>query len=343
MSCSEWLRRLQVFLVLAVVNGVFAGYAVLAKVVLSDGLDAGVFVLLRDTGAGLFLLLVARLKAGKWVWPDKEDRLACVFLGLFGVYFGQYYLVLGLDQTDAVTTSLWTNTAPVFTFAWGVALGREILQPKRLNFWMKITGLVLSIGGAVFASVTMAIGASSSGDSSSGSGKGSMVLGCVYFFCLECFGSLFYYLQKHLLDKGYAAIHVTAWGYACGTCFMLMVIFPRVTELNWRLSVLDIVAVASVVFLTSSLCYFLLAWANQRTNPILVVALSPLQIIFTILLEFVFFGDAPEVFQICGAVAIVVGLALFVYSKLQENAEETKDLLGTEEESDGGSVQGVNV
>jgi hypothetical protein len=102
-SCRTCLRRTQVALVLAFVQLVFSGYALISQWALkcdkdthhdsgsgSDGVDASessclnpaVFIVCRDVGCSIVLLLAGRIQAREWLWPAKQDRFIFVLIGI---------------------------------------------------------------------------------------------------------------------------------------------------------------------------------------------------------------------------------------------------------------------
>lgn len=102
-GCAVWLKRLRIALVLAFVQLCFSGYAIISQAVLSpaahhaDGSDGSaggpgrkplspaVFIVCRDVGCSLVLLLAGRIQAGKFLWPHKQDRFLFVLIGICNV------------------------------------------------------------------------------------------------------------------------------------------------------------------------------------------------------------------------------------------------------------------
>jgi hypothetical protein len=95
-----WLLRLRVALVLTFVQLCFSGYAIISQSVLhkssatgsgSGGHDDGkalnpaVFIVCRDVGCSIVLLVAGRIQAGKFMWPDPQDRFLFVLIGICNV------------------------------------------------------------------------------------------------------------------------------------------------------------------------------------------------------------------------------------------------------------------
>ena len=136
-DCWTCLSRIQVALVLALVQLIFSFYAIVTQWALhhSDDGSAGgdeakpmnpaVYNVLRDVGCSIVLIIAGRVKSGEFMWPESNDRFIFVLIGVCNVYFGQYFNVLGVTYANALTSSIWQNTIPVFTLIIGLLSGIE--------------------------------------------------------------------------------------------------------------------------------------------------------------------------------------------------------------------------
>ena len=101
-STGVWacLLRLRVALVLTFVQLCFSGYAIISQSVLHKGSSSGsgsgstgegkalnpaVFIVCRDVGCSIVLLLAGRIQAGKFLWPEPKDRFLFVLIGICNV------------------------------------------------------------------------------------------------------------------------------------------------------------------------------------------------------------------------------------------------------------------
>lgn len=288
-------------------------------VVKKPAIDPGIFIICRDVGASITLLVAARLYSGKWSWPDVADRFSFVLLGVCNVYFGQYCFVVGIALTDALTGSLWQNTLPVFTLVLSVIAGTENLPLAKRHSWIRLLGIGFTVAGAAAYSVLQA--------SSKNNHEANIFLGTTFFFFQCLFGSWFFVIQKKLLKK-YSSIHVVAWGYAVGGLLMVLVVLPQSlladNGAGWdalkKPRVLE--AVAFVIFISSSLCYGIYGWANKRSTPVFVVAIGPSQIIFTAVLRYFILGQDPSEGAYVGSALVTLGVVFFVAGQLMMEAEQ---------------------
>lgn len=46
------------------------------------------------------------------------------------MYFGQYFFVMGIKYTDALSGSIWQNTIPIFTLFMGLLSGLEKIDMR---------------------------------------------------------------------------------------------------------------------------------------------------------------------------------------------------------------------
>eukprot|EP01043_Picozoa_sp_COSAG02_P070797 COSAG02_NODE_12681_length_1510_cov_1.488306_2_plen_113_part_00 len=93
----ECLVRLRVAVVLTFVQLCFSGYAIISQSVLhksstgsgsgdeEKALNPAVFIVCRDVGCSIVLLLAGRIQAGKFLWPDPQDRFLFVLIGICNV------------------------------------------------------------------------------------------------------------------------------------------------------------------------------------------------------------------------------------------------------------------
>jgi len=320
-SAGQRRRLVQALAALTFVQLSISAYNVLAKSATDAGMDPGVLVLTRDSTTATICIFACRVATGSWsaLLPRQEHRLSFVVLGLFGVYFGQYFNVVGLAEGTAVLSAVWQNTSPAATYVLGVALGTERLGANGVTA-LKVVGVTAAVAGTVVSS----LGAAQRSDSERMTGlfgasgvAHNAAFASVFFALAVLFGGAgFYHLQKRLLREGYAPIQVVAWFYATGVFELALVLLPHALDAAmWRLNQADAVAIGLGMCLWPLLAY-LLAYANDRASPVIVMALSPLQILGTMVLDYAMHGAVPGAEEIAGAAAVASGLALFVAGAL---------------------------
>lgn len=288
---------------LTFVFAAFALYTVLTSKALDEGLSPGVLVLLRDMFCTFVLVLNLRLRESPSLLPHPEDQAPIILLGIFGLYFGQYLGIVGIQHSDAVLVSLWGNLAPVATYLLGLILRTEQCALDWVSA-LKLSGLVVTVTGAVMATL---------GDSKAGTGSGitSLAVATVCFLLQVLFGSaVFWHLQKLLLGKGYSVHQMAAWYYTSGMAVLLLVVVPHTSSSDWTFNKDDLTALG-VAIPVWPLCAFLLTFANEHATPTTVMVFSPAQIVFTFLFDYLLYGQRPSLVELAGAACVVLGLLLF--------------------------------
>ena len=122
---------------------------------------------------------------------------------------------------------------------------------------------------------------------------------------------------------------MVAWYYFYGVVLMGMVVLPSALEPSlWRFTEADWIALAYGV-VAWPLAAFLLAWSNSMATPVTVMALSPMQIVFTLGIEIVWgkrsafgTGGFGSTMQRTGIAAVVMGLASFVAGYAMKNGND---------------------
>jgi len=332
----------RVVLALVLVQVTFALYNVLTKTALRGGLDPGVFVLLRDGCTAAVVSMAARQRGSepkRFARPaDDGDTLRFWLLGVFGLYFGQYFVVLGLQRGTAVLASLWQNCIPAATYLLGLRLGTESLDARDRPALLKLLGVVLAVGGALGTTVGAGGGGSGGGSTTT---AGDTALACAYFGLQVLLGGAgFWHLQKRLLAR-YASLQVVAWYYQYGAAALALVILPTATHsAQWSLNRDDLLALGVGTALWPAAAY-LLAFANDHGSPVLVMAFSPLQIVVTVALEYARDGTVPSRAEVAGSAVVCLGLAAFLAGTQRGTGDASTD--GAEKGGGGAAASGAAV
>ena len=93
--------------------------------------------------ATVFLIFVLRSTEGKLIWPEKNQVIPVIFLGLTGALLYNFFFLKGLKMIEAGRASVIVAINPIF-----IALLAAYLFKERLTV-VKIIGIILSVGGAI--------------------------------------------------------------------------------------------------------------------------------------------------------------------------------------------------
>lgn len=307
---------------LTLVQLIFASYNILSKQALNTGLDPGVFTIIRDSLCAVGLNILAKFysknKRCDLRPANDADHATFILLGTFGMYFGQYFGTIGVKYGTSLLYATWSNSAPLITYVYGLAIGAEIFRCRKSEF-LKIIGLVLAVGGAI--GVAIATGNSSKQseiENENTQNSTNLVLSSIFFFLQVFFGyAVFWHLQKKMLNK-YSPIQVTAWFYSYGVVVLALTIFPHVLYVSlWTFTREDVIALLFSIAVWP-LAAFLLTFVNSRSSPVMVMSFGPLQIVAVNILEYFVNGEIPSKYEIVTSGLVVLGLACFVSAVVAE-------------------------
>lgn len=229
--------------------------------------------------------------------------------------------IVGISMTSGIHASLFAPSYPVLVCLFSVLAGHE-------RFSLVKFGTILI---TVFGCLVLVFWDMSTGDDPI---RGSNVLvGSILLFLNQAVSAV-------MLITRYVSLVVRVWWNRKA---MVAVISP--TYLNamfFRLATVPIVLAGCVswymlgndifvplynsryILVWSAILYFAListcytwpanSYAMRHSNPTMVAAMSPLQPVMTVILSMVLLGETPTVGQTIGAVIIVIGYVVTVYS-----------------------------
>ena len=289
-----------VHLVLVFVQLLFAGFAVVGKLVL-EHLPPLAVAGLRVLGATPLLFLVAA-RSGR-VMPPRRDLPLLVLLGLLGVTANQVLFVFGLQHTSATNASILMLSIPVFTVAVAAAVDRA--RPAAAQ----IGGVALAIAGALalLHPGRMSLAARTT------VGNALILANCLAF-------ALFLVLQRPMLRRlGWST--VLAWSFLFGGLAVIPFAWLDLATLPWRHVGAGVwLGVVYIVFVATLLGYGLNSWAMHRSSAALVATYTTAQPLFAAGLAAVFLGERLGWQEVVGFALIAAGLALVTRAPAVEAA-----------------------
>ena len=279
---------------------------------------ATVFALYRDVGAaGLLLLMSILFGSSQWrgsavAWRSVMIQIcACGVLGI-GAQLPYVVGISVLGKHGADTASVFQPMSPIATVAVAVLFGAE------RGSVAKMAALLLSIGGAV---LTVDF-AHLSADSLVG-------IGCLLLNVVGIAGWLT--IQKLLLLRGVSFLPLIALTYSAGAVFVALIALPAFgsTPAFFAVNGRNAIALGYSVFLSSALCYFMIAWASQHLDPSYISLWQVVQPITTAILSLIFLNEAMTARQIGGGALIALGLVVCCVASLREERRGRQAAMGT--------------
>jgi len=88
-------------------------------------------------------------------------------------------------------------------------------------------------------------------------------------------------------------------------------------------------SVALAVVMGTAIPYLIITWAIKQASPVVVAIYTPMELISTTTLAFLFLGEEPGLRQLAGAACILAGLLVTTYAQQTEkktNLESTVDI-----------------
>jgi drug/metabolite transporter (DMT)-like permease len=120
-------------------SGVFPAVSIVLK---SMGLFTSVFV--RFAAAAVILLIVLRLRQGRFPRPSPRETVLVIGLGLLGIAVYNAMFMAGLARVEASRAALIVPTNPAFTALFAALLLKERLGATRA------AGIAFSVAGALW-------------------------------------------------------------------------------------------------------------------------------------------------------------------------------------------------
>ncbi|KAG9447083.1 hypothetical protein H6P81_013211 [Aristolochia fimbriata] len=297
---------------------VTATYFVLSKVILVRGISSTVFLVYQFVIATLFMSAVAFIFERRTRPPITKSILGCVFfLALVGITLSQNLLAACLYYiTSTIETAIF-NMIPIFTYILSVIARQEDLE---LNTWWgrgKLFGTLLSVSGAstlvFWKGSPVGLQSTSPGDWAIGL---AMVVGGTLAF------SSWILMLKPMARAFPSEFSLISLMLCCATlqqCVVAAIVSHKLSQwkLKWDLELVDILFGGA---LNSGLSNVLYTWCASLKGPVFVATFSPLTYAFAAVLETAFLGYTMHIGSVVGAVMIVVGLYIYLWSKAKEEA-----------------------
>ena len=225
---------------------------------------------------------------------DKKDIPRFLLCAVTGVAINQLFFIKGLTLTTPIHAALLILITPVFILLIAFALRKELIS------LLKITGLLLSIGGAallILSKETSSIGA-------------DMFWGDVLIIINAVSYAFYYVLVKPLMQK-YSPLHVLRWVFTFGIVLITPFCWAQFAETNW--SLFQTSHYTALVFIVLGATFFAYLFTVYGLNHLSASAAGSyiyLQPVFSAIFSYVLFNEALTVYKIIAAVFIFSGVFL---------------------------------
>jgi drug/metabolite transporter (DMT)-like permease len=251
----------------------------------------------RFSAASLFTLILA------WVVERdlhiaRRDWAYVFLLSLIGNFLYELLYINGLARSRAGNTSLILATSPIFVAIIGTLTKQEKLRGWNwLGILLSFLGLYLLVGG-----------------SGTGLAWGSeTLLGSVLVLASACTWGLYTVLLKPLVQR-YSATKATAWIMIATTPLLVLAAIPEMRRQDWRaVSAQSWLGLLYSAALAIAISYVIWNTGVRRVGSARTAVYSYLTPLISVVVAWIFLGEAMRAVQAFGAVAIVLGVVLGRY------------------------------
>lgn len=327
-------------------NVVIAIMTALIKQALNQGMNRLVLITFRQMVATVFLGPIAYFKERKMRPKFTTEIFVYMFLsGILGPVLLQYTLFVGLDYTTATFAATFSNMVPVVTFLISLAFRSEALEVRSKSGSAKISGTLISLGGAMMltfykgSALTHTTSASSSmapppASSTVGGGQSRQagelphdtvrwVLGSVSMMANVVGFALWLLLQRKFTSKYPAVYSATAFMslFSFVQAGALALSVQRSSMAVWALK--GTIEIGTVVYcgvVASGIGYLLLTYCVEKRGPVFTAAFSPLSQTFVAGIDLFILHEPLYLGSVLGSALVILGLYLVLWGKKDEAA-----------------------
>ncbi|KAL3619293.1 hypothetical protein CASFOL_036863 [Castilleja foliolosa] len=333
---SKLVKQLKPYLAVIFLQCGFAGFTIIAKFALDQGMSHYTFSVYRNVIATVVVAPFALVFERK-IRPKMTFSVLykIILLALLEPVIDQNVYYVGMKYTTATFTSAMCNVLPAITFLLAWALRLERVNVRRLHSQAKIVGTLVTVGGAMIMTLvngsviglpwTKTKPGSQITDEKAHQDpvKGALMItaGC---FCW----SIFYILQATTLKAYPAGLSLTSLICMAGALegAVLTLVVERSNAAIWSIG-WDSQLLAYVYggIICSGVTYYVSGVVMKEKGPVFVTSFNPLNmIIVAVTSSFVLF-EQLNVGKITGAMVIIVGLYLVIWGKSKDESEPLSD------------------
>ncbi len=252
---------------------------------------------LRFSAASLFTLILAWV-VERDLYIARRDWAYVFLLSLIGNFLYEILYIHGLARSRAGNTSLILATSPIF-----VAIIGTLSKQEKLRRWNWV-GISLSFLGLYFLVA----------GSGSGLAWGSeTMLGSLLVLASASTWGLYTVLLQPLVRR-YSAIKATAWIMVATTPLLVLAAIPDMRRQDWgAVSAQSWLGLLYSAALAIGISYVIWNTGVRRIGSARTAVYSYLTPLISVVVAWIFLGEAMQPVQVFGAVAIVLGVALGRY------------------------------
>jgi drug/metabolite transporter (DMT)-like permease len=224
-----------------------------------------------------------------------------ILCALTGVVINQMLFIKGLSMTLSIHASLLILVTPIFITGVAAWMGIE-----KLSF-LKITGLITGVSGAVM----LALNKEHGGDSNT-------ALWGDIFIIINAISYAFYFVLVKPLMTQYNPVHVIRWVFTIALVFVVPIGWNELSAVQWEtLTIKDVSAVGFIVVGATFFAYLFNLYGIHRLGASITGTYIYTQPVFAALIAVLVLNEVFTLNKIIAALLIVSG----VYMVSQKNVK----------------------
>lgn len=243
-------------------------------------------------------------------------------LSLIG-YLSQIFGYIGIKYSSPTLSSVMSNLAPAFTFILAFFFRMEKLNLRSYTSQAKIVGTVVSISGALIATLYNGTSVTVSSDSSSL----YWIIGGILLASQNFLLSFVLVSQAQIMMEYPVELMVV---FVFGLSGLIVAAFAgliMVRDLDaWKLK--PDMMLASIIYMgisTGFLNGLIQVWALRLKGPVYVAMFKPLSIVIAVGMGVIFLGDSLHLGSVVGGIVISLGFYAVLWGKAKEDGSHVDD------------------
>ncbi|KAL7150348.1 hypothetical protein ABFS83_05G106200 [Erythranthe nasuta] len=328
------VKKVKPYLAIVFMQFGYAGFAIIAKTALDQGMSNYTLSIYRNAIATLVVAPFALLLEKK-IRPKMTVSVLwkIALLAFLEPVIDQNLYYMGMKHTTATFSTAMCNILPAITFLLAWALRLEKVNVRRAHGYAKILGTFATLGGAMI--MTLGQGSiiglpwtkiepnSESADdvviTTQDPVKGALMITVGCFCC-----SIFYILQAITMKSYAAPLSLTCLICMAGMLqgIVLTLAVERgnfsIWSIGWDTKLL---AYTYSGVICSGVSYYVSGIVMNEKGPVFVTSFNPLNMVIVAVLSSFIFAEQLNIGKVIGATVIVFGLYLVIWGKTQDQRE----------------------
>ncbi|XP_061351886.1 WAT1-related protein At5g64700-like [Gastrolobium bilobum] len=321
------------YLVVIVIQAIYAVMFLLSKAAFNHGMNNFIFVFYRQAVATLFLIPFTLFFEWKAAPPLPFGTFCKIFfLSFCGITLSLDIYGIGLVYTTPTLAAATTNCLPVITFFLALLLRIESLKIKTPAGIAKLVGIVACLGGA--ATLAFYKGPNfkllshhhllgyhkSQQQQGHASSSGTWIKGCFLLLLSNTFWGLWLVLQAFVI-KGYPSklLFTTLQCFLSSIQSLVVALAIERDVEQWKLGWnVRLLAVVYCGIMVTGVTYYLQTWVIEKKGPVFLAMSTPLALIITIFSSAIVLGEIISLGSLLGGFVLVLGLYSVLWGKSRE-------------------------